>query len=665
MISELYHAAMCLKDAGYNITGTHPDVHQAGGYCGFLVFLDKDGNASSVQEMSRDEMKNKWTIRSGKQHSFPLIKVPPAACPALMDQFYSKHRKDKKNWPYILRDSKIALSPGTIRPNEWAINTLSDACTDEKTSAVRALVERFPKTDHAAEKLTAQISSLIFHNIPQDIESTRYKAIEKICFGSKTKKQKTPLSNACLFFELSDYSNYTYPISSPVSMDIVSEALLRTEKQDGPMGVCSLSGKTGPLLSGNFPEITIPHNGNAYLYSCNRGNDSLRRYGKSGNSLVPISRDSALDAAGAAAFLMNENARGKTWKPVPGASKTERDIMLVYLLKDPGCDINLSAYIADESEQDQSQSMRSSVAKAFCDALDSGKHGDISSTDLIRIIIIRRIDRGRAQVRYSKIISADQIRQKLQEWEKMCDVSDLIRLPSYDKNGPLTRIDAHEMYGSYYKTAKVLKNAYSRSLRDILDLLLCDHLNRTELKVHLAQVLSRRKSYLVQLQGRKHPKEEKSWKERVDIARKTLRYLYLLFAKNHLTKEDITMSVGYAVGRIVQLYDTLHKCWCNEVREGKLPPMLIGSGYYQGVEQSPMKGLIYLRRRAAPYEAWAEKTVSKNGKSAALAMWARNELRKCYAVIEEHGWPEKTDLAFRGQMLLGFYSSNSKKGDNK
>ena len=133
--------------------------------------------------------------------------------------------------------------------------------------------------------------------------------------------------------------------------------------------------------------------------------------------------------------------------------------------------------------------------------------------------------------------------------------------------------------------------------------------------------------------------------------------LGLLLWKVGIGKESYMNESPYLVGKILKLADALHSLYCREVRNGNLPPQLLGNALMAAALNSPTQALSQLALRIAPYLGWA-RTNSTN--SAGLSRYFLKELGLLGSELSKVALPDRFDDAARAQLLLGYVSTDSR-----
>jgi hypothetical protein len=121
------------------------------------------------------------------------------------------------------------------------------------------------------------------------------------------------------------------------------------------------------------------------------------------------------------------------------------------------------------------------------------------------------------------------------------------------------------------------------------------------------------------------------------------------------SKEHIVENVAYKLGRFLQMTDLLHKQYCEQVRQGSMPPQLIGNANFDAFSQSPAKGLALMQSRLKIYQGFAQT------RGDGLAKWALAQLGELSGEIAPL-LPVKLSTEEKAQMLLG-YLARTPSGD--
>jgi len=120
---------------------------------------------------------------------------------------------------------------------------------------------------------------------------------------------------------------------------------------------------------------------------------------------------------------------------------------------------------------------------------------------------------------------------------------------------------------------------------------------------------------------------------------------------------------AFAIGRMLALADDIHRCYCEVVRDGSIPPSLLGNSLLSMAMENPTRALAVLGARLRIYIGWVKTTKEQNGASEesqiAIRM-ARNRRLQYEDFVEkvhEQGLPTKMDDVAKAHLLLGYLAS--------
>ena len=141
-------------------------------------------------------------------------------------------------------------------------------------------------------------------------------------------------------------------------------------------------------------------------------------------------------------------------------------------------------------------------------------------------------------------------------------------------------------------------------------------------------------------------------------------------------------EAAFKLGQLLAVADVVHAGYCADVRQGDVPPTLLGNSVLSMAQSRPVKALAVLCGRWKPYGAWtkraanvrktADRLVGAKGRDDQDRGWAiRRALSQASRVSEISGdlsrsLPERADDTFRAELLLGYIAGlpkNEKTGD--
>jgi hypothetical protein len=707
MLNELYQLSSNLKKCGIAFGTQHQDVKKPGKGDGFIIEVDSQGQPVNVEFTDSAKMTKLWTIRKGKHNSFPYIKLKPLWNVTLNDPLRAdlKKLRNKRN----TKDDYRAKLEQTCRVKEiskqevliskWAkqkIQVLSGK--DKKLDSLIQLIGRIPCDAKQTASFMPTLAPLFLQKMQTIIDDgygnsekdgKKRQEIYETMFIGKIKKEKGKEKVVCdvpIFFDISDWPQFSCRVADPAMGKLVG-AYLTTGKQAGVQGVSALEGVKKVLHLGPYPDPTLPAVGIAYLFSMNEDVPCHYRYRLIGSKIFPSSKDAVEAAHGALQWCVADARKGKTWQGVPNA-KREQDLLIAYLEEKPENDILLASVFAapDVKESETAEAAYENKTRSACDTL-RGESG-LNDNSQVNVLVINKVDMGRAQVVLSTAYSVKNIIQSVEEWRTAAKNRPAFSLWLPGKKGEKA-LHAEPPCPSPTDVMKCFQNQWIKNgldkrdvpgvaLRRVYDLFLGDTMIAQQAASNFLNLSSQRLSELfIGYGGADHITSEKIKfdvlkKKYLTDARKTVLHgisiLAIALYKLGIKKEDYMKNAAFNVGRMLSLADKLHCEYCihvrgkNESDEEKrksVPAQLIGNALMRTALDNPLKGLSLLSERLLIYQAWATKA---QGENVGLAKWVLGQMGHVSAELENTDIPKQTDDAVKAQILLGYLAHVKNEG---
>ncbi|MBV8141060.1 MAG: hypothetical protein JOZ60_03345 [Verrucomicrobia bacterium] len=70
--------------------------------------------------------------------------------------------------------------------------------------------------------------------------------------------------------------------------------------------------------------------------------------------------------------------------------------------------------------------------------------------------------------------------------------------------------------------------------------------------------------------------------------------------------EKYVQDTAFKLGQLLAVADTVHVGYCMDMRNGSVPPTLLGNSVFTMAQKDPARALALLSRRWKPYGAWAQ-----------------------------------------------------------
>src|ERR1017187_3922730 len=403
----------------------------------------------------------------------------------------------------------------------------------------------------------------------------------------------------------------------------------------------------------------------SFLMSMNKDIPCQTRYGQTSTAIFRVGKNAVQSMNDSLLFLTEAGRRDKTWTGVPNGSKEQSDLLLAYLEEEPDADVPLTGFFGD-TEPNEAQELATYEARTarIHDALRLREKP--GSDSHIKVVVLTKIDKGRAQVVFSARYSIAAILAGRDRW-----LTGTRNFPNIAIPFPLAKGKPAVWRSGYQPSpAEVMFSFKSQWLRagqtnqgvPGVDLgsvyalllepevgaqaswLLDRYLGLTEpLMIGLARCLSGGASLSENARG-------------AALIAMTVYGILLLRQGREL--ENYMESRDYLLGQFLQLADLLHKLYCVYERKGAIPPQLIGNAAISMALHRPRRAIQVLGNRMAGYIAWAERY---QGEGAGLAKWCRRELGRLSAQLKDENLDSRVSTNGKAELLLGYLASRETK----
>jgi len=253
MLNEGLFLLRNLREVGYEIQSSHPDIKRPGKNAGYLVGLGDDGYPQTINEIDRNEMAQLWTHREGKHNSFPVIRIQNALLHIRQKVKRAEARSRKKKKRAMESERMVKVLGRCVKifppasPDKELWNRLQDKAhrflldiseENERYAAWPLMMRRFTKSDVIPEKWFQRLRELIIQRLTQGNLRDVVLA-DKILVGSPDKKKPDKPAKAKIPLVL-DVAETDYPVAvaDPRMGAYVSRCLRALEIND-PDGICA------------------------------------------------------------------------------------------------------------------------------------------------------------------------------------------------------------------------------------------------------------------------------------------------------------------------------------------------------------------------------------------------------------------------------------------
>jgi len=686
MLNELHALERGFAEHGMDAVARHPDLSQLLKGDVIRVRLDANGVINDLELLPGKTRSDIWTLRDGKHNGFPGLKTAhallelDAAAKATHDAAWKAARSaaakraeierliqsasaypDLKGWPKPGHRARIAERLRQLRILEKSADT----------AAVPAVFERFLKAlDRQPPFLSELLQALIerTHSLDEWLDVTRAALVGAVSLavdvvverkeflrGAGDGRQVANVSNALAEIEGNSARNHD--------------------------GLCALTGNATRLLEGPFPQPTLPSLGQTYLFSRNTDIPALARYGRSGPASFPVGADLVSRFSGALSAVTAEERHGKTWRRLAAEAGDGQDLLIAFVAS--AMDEPVANGLAAEDDSEEQPEGKAALEQFGADLIGlwQGIATRAEPGDAARIVILRTVDPGNRKAVYDKRPTVQTLWGAAQEWTTaMANAPQGITWPIFVKRKPIKGQPKRQSPLSliqlsrklYIRGGREVTNAPGVSGAEALALFL-DEGNRERRAARVLHLLLARHTGL--LAGIAHASRRGQLKDfdpkataRLDALR-SISWLGALLYFLGQNREAYMNDAGFKLGQLLSAVDAVHMGYCADVRDGNVPPTLVGNSVFAIAGRNPERALSVLQTRWKPYHAWATRTGRartetplKGDANGWAILRASSQARQAGRLCEElHPiFAEMTaqnltpDDAFRAKLLLGY-----------
>ncbi|MCA9877539.1 MAG: hypothetical protein KC442_07150, partial [Thermomicrobiales bacterium] len=444
----------------------------------------------------------------------------------------------------------------------------------------------------------------------------------------------------------------------------------------GAEGVCALTGVASPLHTGNFPQPNLPGLGQTYVFARNRDIPAMARYGREAAASFPIAAGTAERLAGALQELVSSEREFTTWRMIPAETGKVRDLLIAF---NPA---NLEMPLAEAlGGEEPARTEAAFIHMTSVPVQHAGGAGQqFRPEPNVRMLVLRQLDPANRKTIYHREITAQALGEAAHDWKvATANVPDWLTLPALVNKkltvskppflAPLSLTSVSRRNYTRGRLAGVdvagipLTTAYQIFLREgdsqkaarlALRLLLE---RNTALLLGIADARARGVDALRDL--------DRTGSLRQDALRALTWIGALLQAIDH-HKEVYVTDAAFRLGQLLAAADTVHIGYCIDVRDGQIPPTLLGNSLLNTAGQDPARALSLLLQRWKPYAGWAKRRAyvlaraNSYGKNDAFALrraiYQEREVRETATALHGHIRTLTADKAdaFRAELLLGY-----------
>jgi len=727
MLNECYNLLQALKTAGIELPSYQQGIVSPGKNTGpcLRIRLRQDSSISSIEALTDEEWSGLWTIMEGNQNSRPVIRltVPLLNVPIRDSWWTSIGYADSEKRVNVSDIDKLNALKTALNNEAWAqsftitngnkdlrVKTQAQKASDlwarvqDKSKEVSILLKDYneladvqrvferiailPDMQQFATYLRLAISEqLETGNIPIEI-------LEAFLVGKLKRAKNNEWERSAIKLQLAfDVESGTiYRKKTKTAMEAALE-FRHSNQQDNSSTNESFNkcayGSDGLLQTGRFPNPRIPIVGEKGMPLVSMFSDAPAntRYRLTDSAIVPVGQLLASQMAEALLWITSDERKGKTWRSIASGlfekSREKKDLLISYVDGKPDIDAPVADFFG--TDQDSLKKQFEVDSKTVCDALNAVVQELPSS--VLRVFVLRQVSQGQVQIVLSREIDPRRIIEGSRLWnEGAANLPSIIIPLPYEKDKapeegrPFTPYPEQVVRllslqwirgGAKKDKQDPFTNVAGPSLGSIIDLLVRepykykgvahDLLHRS-----LVQICP----LLVGLTGairtyKKERSEQYPLTNRLQALIACSTIGLMLHALNSRKEEYMQNSV-FAVGKMLALADDIHRSYCEVVRDGGIPPSLLGNSLLSTAMENPARAITMLGDRLRIYIGWVKTaqepqgTDEKEEKKLIAIRTARKRLDQ-YGLMAElvarQGLPAKMDDLAKAHLMLGYLAS--------
>lgn len=664
MINELSKLAEAMEKSDVQAQSWHrkykpiPNIRAKAPCVRILIADGKVVELSSVDEKVGSSLRKYGT----NQGSYPCMNLAPLyriTDSEVKEKLSSLHPED-------MDEKKIDEIRGWCTQNNWDSNFQGKYRISIENTPIEltSLVPEFEPIQILIRESNLFLDSGILH---QELENS---AIEML-----RSRVNVSLALNILFFygdprkeAEKDYGSVSVALDTPklIDMDIsalsnkftlaFNAALLSTDSMEpSELDTDNIDafGFAFEPLEEPMPEVKLAGGFDVKLRTMFKEQHCQTRYRRIENASYPISPQMRKKLQAALGWLGSAERKNVTW-----TNTDKNEVLFAYPATLPEAEVSYTRMFKRPEKRDIS--FVEQAKKFITEIHQNKKAGTDSHAEQIQIFVLRKIDKGRTKVVYTRQTNPYELEKQSEAWTVGC-----MNLPAFafgQPNVPFP-LDAADILNRFWNqkgesiTDKFKPVPKYHGMEVLMDSkypvaadLHCLAEKATSIGAFLGNTLAEGNLY--------HP----IWDKIKDM----LALMGLLLYRDRIGKDAYMESLPYLYGQLLKVSDELHALYCQVMRSGDLPPQLAGGGLYQAAVEAPVRTLNLLGQRMTPYISWAKTYRTKNASEKGKESWKAGWFISLYENIAAElfaAWNTQTRFndEKKALLFLGYLASFPKK----
>jgi hypothetical protein len=708
MLNELYHLSGVLETTGISTQNWHKDFKTLPRVskqtpC-FKITLPCDASEdapwiASVEPMRQEQTAGLRKYMPSNGLSFPCFNIGPVVAEgkAVFERTFCEVAGVEVK-PSLKSDRLEALFVDTLKktPLELAYvlnarQTIHTKFREKKTETLRQCINDIPlrllkKLGDIPEQLVL-LHALIQRSSSLDAEGFMQALAAWICrrlqeepsawpqispllvLPAPLKRGDESLPGTAVVLEgctqqplLDDY----YPVAHEKTHAWINQRLVNTNAVAAALNVTTEMDAFRELVSGSeekLDSVKLPMLGIVILRAMTKESPCQYRYRTADAKSFRIGRNSRRKAKGALEWLAQPEQQGKTWGVVDRS-----ELLFAYpsqLPKKPAPFARMLGTVAVGESEAAKEASFQHLAKEVVDSLQ-GIAQNLNKVTM-HVFALRKMDKARTKVVFHRNVTAQRLKERAETWQRGCSNLPPLHFRDWgEKKGELlwlapqtpTPLEIADCLNRIWRMDGSTVSEVRTLDRTIGIDLLIGNLGPEVLAFLLRQALNNTQGLLLALGQANHRKEVLNLKKLTPYKQRTPAVLGLLLDQLGLRKEHYMTSPPFLIGNMLALSDQLHRLYCKHMRNGDMPPQLLGNALMTSALETPTRALEQLARRLVPYLGWAETNKTED---AGLSRFLRNQFQDVSRQLHKTLLPKRLNDGERATLLLGYLAGVTKK----
>lgn len=322
------------------------------------------------------------------------------------------------------------------------------------------------------------------------------------------------------------------------------------------------------------------------------------RYGKIENASYPISPQMRMGLQAALEWAGSSEQKDTTW-----INTDKNEVLFAYPSSLPKQPVSFTAIFKQNCDKSIAFS---SQAKQFIQELKQTKEiGTDSNAKRITIFVLRKIDKARTKVVYTRQTDPYELEKCSEEWTLGC-----ANLPPFSFGTPKTLypLDIADVLNRFWKQSGEVATDKFKPVPQYhgIEILMDSKLSVSADLHRLSESAMSIGSFFGNLSAKN------AWSQPMQKKAKDMLALKgLIFYRERIGKEKYMESLPYLYGQLLKAADELHALYCKVVRNGEVPSQFVGGTLFQSAAEAPIRTLNILSQRIMPYYSWGKKLSSE------------------------------------------------------